>query len=347
MKSVKRTVRMLAITVMVCVLLATTAFAAGGSVWLGVTAEEDGTTVLVSTDTVVTDGVIAISYDSGELTYVNLEVDEEYVAMYSVNTDTEGVVRISWVAPGVWEADENGTALIRVYFSGTTDEQITLTGTLCGADGGEIALTAGTDTEELQKAILEAEALDADHYTQESYAVLEQALAEARAVLADPAASQKAVDAAAAELTEAMAALELRTETDQPGSDPSQDPDVEPDSQPSEQPGNGVDTTELQKAILKASGLDKENYTKKSFAAVEKALAAAEAVLADANATQEAVDAATEELNAAISALVLAGSETPGTGDSAMLGAALLLAVLSAVGIAAAVILKNKMGRAA
>ena len=64
-----------------------------------------------------------------------------------------------------------------------------------------------------------------------------------------------------------------------------------------------VDTTELEKAVETAKGLDGTDYTGESFAAVEEALTEAEAVLADPDATQEEVDAAADKLNDSIAAL--------------------------------------------
>lgn len=63
------------------------------------------------------------------------------------------------------------------------------------------------DTSALEDAIARAEALDGSDYTKESWSALEQALAEAKAVLADPNATQETVDAAAEALNAAIGAL--------------------------------------------------------------------------------------------------------------------------------------------
>ena len=76
------------------------------------------------------------------------------------------------------------------------------------------------DTSALTKAIKKAKALDENKYTAESYAAVEEALAEAQAVLADKKSTQQDVDEAAAALNAAMDALvesdNGETEPDEP-----------------------------------------------------------------------------------------------------------------------------------
>ncbi len=74
--------------------------------------------------------------------------------------------------------------------------------------------------------------------------------------------------------------------------------------------GTLVDTTELEKAIEKATAVDAADYTEESYAALEEALEEALTVLADADATQEDVDAAAKALNDALDALVATGVDT-------------------------------------
>ena len=61
--------------------------------------------------------------------------------------------------------------------------------------------------DELDKAIADAKAVDADKYTEDSVKALEDAIKDAEAVQADPDATQDAVDAAAKAVTDAIAAL--------------------------------------------------------------------------------------------------------------------------------------------
>ena len=139
--------------------------------------------------------------------------------------------------------------------------------------------------EALAKAISDAEALDRNDYTADSYAAVETALQEAKAVYDDAEATQMEVDAAAAALTEAIEAL-----------------------QPAEQPAE-VDKSDLQELYDTNRDLEQGQYTDASYGAFLNALADAEKVLADADATQEEVDAALDALTAALNGLEVA--ETP------------------------------------
>lgn len=134
MKSVKRFARMMALAVAVCMLLTLGVFAAQpGNVWVTASSAEGETAAAVMADCVVTDGVVTMSYDADALTYQGIEVNETYVAMYSVNAETAGEVRIAWVAPGEIEIDGEDW-LFRLTFSGTADEDPVLSGTVTGAD---------------------------------------------------------------------------------------------------------------------------------------------------------------------------------------------------------------------
>lgn len=209
MKSVKKAAAVLLTAVMICMTLATVAFAAENeAVWLGETSTQEGTTAHIITNTTVTDGVVKLTYDSTKLTYTGIETNDDYVAMYSVNADEAGVVLISWVAPEALDTDGAAVSLIQVSFSGTEEEStMTLTGTVCDAEGGNVSLADAPDTTELEKAIGKAESLKEALYTKESYAALTEALEAAKAVLADPTATQAEVDAAAAKLLAAIDAL--------------------------------------------------------------------------------------------------------------------------------------------
>ncbi len=137
------------------------------------------------------------------------------------------------------------------------------------------ALVKRGDTTALEAAIQAAEALVETDYTEESWAALEAAVEQAKALLTDPNATQPQVDAAVAAVKEAMQALGIR-----------------------------VITAELEAAIKTAEALKAENHTPNSWAELEKALEEARKVLADADLTQEKVDAAAAALKAAVEALV-------------------------------------------
>ena len=98
----------------------------------------------------------------------------------------------------------------------------------------------------LNAAIEAAEALKADDYTAESWAAVEDALADAKAALTSD--SQDEIDAAAAALNEAMDAL-VESEPSDPGTDPGTDPDqpgtdepgTDPDKPGTDEPGDTTD----------------------------------------------------------------------------------------------------------
>lgn len=145
MKRVKRAVCTLALAALICMMLSTAVFAAeDGNVWLKLNDASTGRGVatLIVTDTTVTDGVVTLTYDSSELTYKSVEVTDAYVAMYSVNADEKGVVRISWVAPEAYKADGSVLELIQVNFSGKADaDSVALSGSAFGPEGGNVNIS--------------------------------------------------------------------------------------------------------------------------------------------------------------------------------------------------------------
>lgn len=262
MERVRKTVGTLLLAVIFCITLAGAVFAAeSGSLWLNITESADGqsTAALIVTDTTVTDGNVTVHYDSSVLTYEGIEVTEDYVAMYAVNAEEEGTVRIAWVAPEAWESNGDTVCLIQVNFSGAEETStITLTGTAYGADS-QMIIVGEVDTAELEKAIADAKALDETRYTEESYAAVEDALADAEALLAGTA-SQEQIDAATEALRSAIAALEPKPAATEPTEAPTEEPSTEaatepatesatePTTKPSETPGTG-DTFRLGLAI--------------------------------------------------------------------------------------------------
>ncbi|MBQ8236726.1 MAG: FIVAR domain-containing protein [Oscillospiraceae bacterium] len=316
MKRVRNSVRVLALALVLCMIMAMGVFAAdNGSVWITETDTDDGTVAFIVTDATVTDGLVAVNYDAQKLTYQSVTVNESCVAMHAVNADEAGVVLISWVAPEAF-VPEGNEMLIQVNFAGTSSEDVTLEGTLTGA---EITDAPAVDKLALYKTVLQAQGLDEDNYTAESWAAFEKALAAAEAVLADPAATQAEVDAAVAALRAAIDALELA--------------DV---------PAGGVDKRELKKAIIIAEGLKKGNYTEYSWNALVEALEDAREVFDDPNATQAEVDAAAAALKAAIAGLKIKGVET---GDDADLVVPIVLAVVCVVAIVAVLVVMNKKNK--
>lgn len=273
MNCVKKTVRMTTILVLICMMLASTVFAASeGSVWFNPVQTDNQTTVYVVTDATVTDGLIEVIFDSEAMSYQGIEVNDALVAMYAVNADVAGTVKIGWVAPGEVASDENQW-LFKVALSGVGE--VTLSGAI---NGGADTEFAALDLSELEKQVLEAESLYKDNYTYRSWTTLEKALKMAKDVLADPTADQSEVDAAAETLANAIASLELKIVTN---------------------------NAKLYKAILRASGLKKDQYTEESWNELQDALKHARAVNANRKATQQQVDEATDALNEAIDNLEL------------------------------------------
>ncbi len=317
MKPVNKFLRALVMVMVLCMMMATVAYAAeAGQVWLSVSESENGrdTSALIVTDTTVTDGLVKVTYDPEVLTYKGVMVSSEYVAMHSVNAAEAGVVLVSWVAPEAYEHDGSAITLIEVQFEGAS-EAIEAAGVAHDGEGNELPIGA-VDTSALEEALAKAEELTEEDYTEETWKDLEDAKEDAEAILTDPTATQSEIDDAAAALEEAIANLEEY---------------VEP-----------VDKSELEKAIEKAESKVKKDYTKKSWAAMEAALKIAEKVYADEDATQEEVDAATDALLKAIKALVPATGKNPGTGDDSQPVLVAAIAALALIGIGALVVLNNK-----
>ena len=125
MKSVKRFARMMALAVAVCMLLTLSVFATEtGSVWAVESSAEGEAMAAVMGSGVVTDGVVEMTYDADALSPEDLQVNDAYVAMYSVNAEEPGVIRIAWVAPGEIEI-EGEDWLFQLGTTGETEEDPT------------------------------------------------------------------------------------------------------------------------------------------------------------------------------------------------------------------------------
>ena len=125
MKSVKRFARMMALAVAVCMLLTLSVFATEtGSFWATESSAEGEAYAAVMGSGVVTDGVVEMTYDADALSPEDLQVNEEYVAMYSANAEEAGVIRIAWVAPGEIEIDGEDW-LFKLDTIGETEEDPT------------------------------------------------------------------------------------------------------------------------------------------------------------------------------------------------------------------------------
>ena len=317
MKRLKKIIGSMLMAAMLCMMMTTTAFAAEGDlVWLSVSETSDGTDALIVTNTTVTDGLVKVTYDSSKLTYQGVTVSDAYVAMYAANAEEAGIVLISWVAPEAYETEGDGIVLIGVNFTGTAEEDaIELTGKAQDADGNEVAV-GNVDETALEQAIAEAESLKEEDYTADSFAAMEEVLAEAKAVLEDPSATQSEIDAATEALNEAMDAL--------------------------------VSIEDLKQAVELAKSRVKEDYTEESYKRLKDARSAAEKVLNDPGATQEEVDKAHTDLINAINGLraaqknTVTGADNADTGDNANIVLPAMLAVAALIVLAAAVFMKKR-----
>jgi hypothetical protein len=263
MKTARRCVTALVMAAVLCMLLANAAFAAeAGSLWVTVEKQE-GTVAQIVTDAVVTDGLVKLTYDSAKLTFEKVEVAEQYVAMFAVNSEKAGEVLISWVAPGTYEMSGDTACLIRVYFTGIEEtSSLALTGTAYGKDGSKLTCGDAPNTAKLEKAVADAEALKKEDYTAESYAKLEKALADAKALLASGLASQKELDDAEAALRTAIAGLVKDTGTTETEStaptestggnetEESKDPTTSTATKPTESSGSNAPTGDDSHIIL-------------------------------------------------------------------------------------------------
>ena len=141
---------------------------------------------------------------------------------------------------------------------------------------------AHADTAAIDQAIAKAEALKEADYTPASWASLQAAVEQARAVKASGTADAALVEKAAKAVDTAVAALVKAPETKP-----------------------GVDASKLSAAVAEAGKLKEADYTPESWKPFAAALKTARSVLAGAaGAGQDAVDAAASSLTAAQSALV-------------------------------------------
>ena len=173
-----------------------------------------------------------------------------------------------------------------------------------------------TDLDKAIKAI-EAKNPDSSKYTADSWKTFADAMAHAKAIIADDSATQQDVDNALKALTDAYAGLTEKT----------------PEPAP-------VSKSELDKKIkaIEAEKLDGSKYTAESWKAFETALAHAKAVIGNANSTQFDIDNALSMLNDARAALkekpgriiaIIDGSALSKTGASVAIIASVAAAMLA------------------
>ena len=143
---------------------------------------------------------------------------------------------------------------------------------------------------QLKAVIDQAENKNSEDYTEESWEVFANALAEAKSVFEDEDATPELVDEAYRKLNEAINGLT---------------------------PKKQVDKSELQKWIDEAGNKNKDEYTEESWASFETALNDAKGVFANENASQNDVDQACESLSKAIEELKFNKSQLKAVIDQA------------------------------
>lgn len=151
MKRIKHAISGMLVATLSCAVLAGHAFAAGSdALWVDVDETSGEVTAVIETNSVITDGVIDVTFDADKLTYVGCDFKGDqnqyapYVAMYAVN-DTQadqGIVKISWVAPDSYPDNGDIAALFQVNFQGAdvAAEDLTVSGNANDAQGQEVAV---------------------------------------------------------------------------------------------------------------------------------------------------------------------------------------------------------------
>ncbi len=135
----------------------------------------------------------------------------------------------------------------------------------------------------LTSEIVKAEAVEQGNKTDEAFAALQQAIADAYATVD----AADATDASIAAGAKAIAAAVDAFSTSADKTDPGQDEQI-------------VDKTALNAAIAAAKAIEKGNKTDEAFAVLKEAIATAEKAAANDKIPQAGVDAVTEQLKAAI-----------------------------------------------
>ena len=190
-----------------CVMPAVPVKAEGtNSLWMRAHIEDGSYVANICVDTTVTDGMIEVRYDSTLISFTEVVVDSQYVAAHAVNAEEPGVVKIAWVAPGDYDLDGTVHILMQVRFVNTESFTVVeLAGEAHGPDGTQIPITELIFT--VVPAMNDAQNYKAEDYTAESFAVLENAIANAEVIMRDLYTTQADMDAAAAAITAAIEGL--------------------------------------------------------------------------------------------------------------------------------------------
>ncbi len=202
----------------------------------------------------------------GDQAYTGLKASEDNVFKYNLSIPDE-TAAFSLTGGTGWTKDTEVFYVKSVEFYNASDE---LLYTYSVGNVGE------ADVRNLKTAIENAEALDKSKYTEETVALLEWVLEDAKAILSDKSATKDDYRVRTSELDAAVKALEAL-----------------------------IDYTALDKAIADAEAIDTTKYTDDSLKALTDAITAAKAIKENAEATQADVDAAAKAVTDAITGLKL------------------------------------------
>ena len=238
--------------------------------------------------------VSAVSIDQFVENYQTTRI-QEYTVEY---WDGENWVECDHVRNDVKEADniifnnDPDNNPTQHAYMGSTFDPVTTSKIRINMTGGEVSIweigvygnVPAVDRTALEQAILDAESIELDGYTEESVKALQEALAHAKETAENDAAAQEDVDAAAAALNQAIAGLVSESGEDQTVS---------------------KKTLEyfLNSAKEHVANGDVDNCVESVQKLFEEAIAEGEAVMADADATRDEVMNATIKLVKAIHAL--------------------------------------------
>ena len=242
-------------------------------------AYQDADTHQVSANYQAEQGTVTVSPanpKTGDVVTFTVQAKDGYIvdSVYPLDNSGNQPSKIQ-AADGVFRKNSNRISGSRATVAGSfvmPDGDITLNAYFASGEAQESA-----DKTELQALYNANKDKPNDNYTEESWAVFQKALDEAKAVLDDETATQTQVDAAENALKKAVEELTEQTEA--------------------------VDKTALQALYDANKNRPNRNYTEESWTAFQKALAKAKVVLDDENATQTQVDAAEQALSKAIDKL--------------------------------------------
>lgn len=209
MKKAHQTFRPLVLILLLLLLLSVSASAVeAGTVWTCSSVSENSVTVSVCADTTVASGVITVTYDSKTLKFCDATMSSDYIVAHSINARVPGKILISWIAPGAYDA-EDGHVLMQLQFEGASADSVAISGSVQGAEGEAVAVTA-LDFTALNTALEEVGSKLVQDYTPSSFDAMLDAEKEARDLLKQEIITPSQIAAAAEKLNSALAQLELK-----------------------------------------------------------------------------------------------------------------------------------------